>query len=371
MKIQSIALHPLHIPFKVRFRHSSADRSVTQSVLAIAETDRGYRGMGEGCPREYVTDENVKSSIRFIKKYEEKLRNQINSVGDLQQWVGDREVDIDANPAAWCAVELAILDALAKENSESVEQALGLPEVTGSFNYTAVLGDSEIKMFVPQVARYAGFGFTDFKVKISGDPVVDNQKFAIVRDAVPEAQLRLDANNLWRDPKCALNYLKQVEGSLFALEEPLQAMEYDGLQEIARVTEIPIILDESFLNRHHFARISEDVDAFIINLRVSKMGGLIRSMQIAREAAETGISLVVGAQVGETSILTRAALTVVNTYPDNVLAQEGAFGTLLLEQDVVEKPLMFGKKGQLDPSRLLDPSVYGWQMGYDFADEPT
>ena len=299
------------------------------------------------------------------------IKNQINSVGDLEQWVSEQEVDIDANPAAWCAVELAILDVLAKENSESVERTLGLPEVTGSFCYTAVLGDSDVKMLVPQVDQYASFGFVNFKVKISGDPVVDNQKFAIVRDAVPEAQIRLDANNLWSDPKCALNYLKQVEGSLFAVEEPLQAMDYDGLQEIVRATEIRIILDESFLNRHQFTRIPEDTDAFIINLRVSKMGGLIRSLKIAGEAALTGISLVVGAQVGETSILTRAALSVANAYPDHVVAQEGAFGTLLLERDVVENPLMFGMKGQLDSSQLLDLSVYGWQMDYNFSEELT
>jgi len=91
----------------------------------------------------------------------------------------------------------------------------------------------------------------------------------------------------------------------------------------------------------------------------------LRSLQIASEAAEKSIPLIVGAQVGETSILTRAAMTVGNAAGDHVLAREGAFGTLLLERDIVEKPLTFGSMGRLDVSQLLDRNVHGWQMNYD------
>jgi len=45
--------------------------------------------------------------------------------------------------------------------------------------------------------------------------------------------------------------------------------------------------------------------------------------------------VIVGAHVGETSLLTRAALTVANSARDLLVAQEGAFGTHLLARDVV------------------------------------
>ncbi|MFZ1761994.1 MAG: hypothetical protein WAT99_03795, partial [Nitrospira sp.] len=61
--------------------------------------------------------------------------------------------------------------------------------------------------------------------------------------------------------------------------------------------------------------------------------------------------IVVGAQVGETSILTRAALTVADRYRDILLAQEGAFGTHLLEYDLCDPPLMFGRGGRLAMDR--------------------
>ena len=370
MKIRSLGLHPLRIPFKVRFRHSSAERAVTQSVLAVAETEDGHLGLGEGCPREYVTREDIDSSVRFFTRYQAELTSEVDTLADLERWTREREDEIDANPAAWCAVELALLDALAKEDSQSVERAVGMPELAGPFCYTAVLGDSSFEVFEAQVMQYAGLGFADFKVKVSGEPGVDNQRFAIIERAVGDARIRLDANNLWRDAAAVLSYLKSVECRLFAVEEPLQAMDYEGLLLVARAFDLRIILDESFLNRRHFAHVAGGPESFIINLRISKMGGLIRSLQIAGEATEKGIPLIVGAQVGETSILTRAALAVGNAYRENVVAQEGAFGTLLLERDIVEKPLMFGEMGQLDAGQLLDRDLHGWQMRYDLRNIP-
>ena len=35
---------------------------------------------------------------------------------------------------------------------------------------------------------------------------------------------------------------------------------------------------------------------------------------------------------------------------------------MLLSKDVVEKPLMFGEGGILDPKQLLDPAKFGSQL---------
>ena len=69
-----------------------------------------------------------------------------------------------------------------------------------------------------------------------------------------------------------------------------------------------------------------------------------------REAHTRNIAVIVGAQVGETSLLTRAALPVAQAAGDRLVAQEGGFGTFLLERDVCTPPLMFGAGGQLDIS---------------------
>ncbi len=68
------------------------------------------------------------------------------------------------------------------------------------------------------------------------------------------------------------------------------------------------------------------------------MGGLLRSLNVAEAARRRGIPIVVGAQVGETSVLTRAALVVARSAGDRLLAQEGAFGTYLLENGRRDTP---------------------------------
>ena len=51
MKLVSLEMEQLDIPFRVEFQHSSASRASTEAVLVTA-TDYGCRKhLGEGCPR--------------------------------------------------------------------------------------------------------------------------------------------------------------------------------------------------------------------------------------------------------------------------------------------------------------------------------
>ena len=77
------------------------------------------------------------------------------------------------------------------------------------------------------------------------------------------------------------------------------------------------------------------------------MGGLLRAIDLANMAKQSGIGCIVGAQVGETSLLTRAGMVAALACHENLLAQEGAFGLYLLEHDVCAKSLMFGKQGKI------------------------
>lgn len=93
-----------------------------------------------------------------------------------------------------------------------------------------------------------------------------------------------------------------------------------------------------------------------------KNGGLIRSLELARAAGQRGLHLIVGAHVGETSVLTRAALSVARSNRTILLAQEGAFGTHLLARDLVERPLMFGVGGVLDTASFDFAAQLGWGL---------
>lgn len=343
MNIRNIEIEALEIPLRVAFKHASAIRSSTQAVLVSAYTDCNI-GCGEGCPREYVTRETVDTAIDFFRFNEEALL-RLTDFEQISSWTKRNRHTINTNPAAWCAVELALLDVLGKEKGQSIEAVLYLPDLEGDFQYTAVLGSSGYRAFAGQFAQYMQKGFSDFKMKVSGNLEEDQQKMELFRDR--SVRVRLDANNMWHtaDEVCA--YITELDYPFFALEEPVASGNYEMLHQIATRLGMRIVLDESFIRFDQFRSIEEDPKSWIINLRISKMGGLIRSLEVAEEARKRGISIIIGAQVGETSLLTRAALTVANSFRDILLAQEGAFGILLLERDITEEPLMFGEGGVL------------------------
>ena len=110
---------------------------------------------------------------------------------------------------------------------------------------------------------------------------------------------------------------------------------------------MPIILDESVTRIADLDALPDPAAQWIVNVRVSKMGGLLRSLDVVAAARRRGIRIIVGAQVGETSLLTRAALTIATAAGNLLVGQEGAFGTHLLAADVCDPPLMFGRGGIL------------------------
>lgn len=349
MAIKRFDVQSLNILFKQAFVHASAVRTMTETVLVTVTNGDGIEGIGEGCPRRYVTGETIDSIRDFIETHREQCMT-FRSVQDVKQWVAEHVSIIDQNPAAWCAVETACLDLFGKEAGLPIETLLGLPSLNGQFQYSAVLGTDNLQSFEKQLQRYRSVGFTDFKVKVTGRLQDDIDKLDRLHSSKDsKLRVRLDANNLWGDAERAWSYLKQLPGRITAIEEPLKVGDYDGGRLLVRELNTPIILDESFLRVDQFALIQSDPPStWIINIRVSKMGGILRALAVAKRAKEIGIPVIIGAQVGETSILTRAALTIANSYRDIVIAQEGAFGTLLLERDICDPPLMFGAAGRLD-----------------------
>jgi len=349
VEIRLLQFKEIRIPFKAAFRHASAERAETSSVWVEAVSERGGTGYGESCPRSYVTGETVDSARLFLFRHEVALRADVHDLASLRAWMGAHADDLDAHPAAWCATELAILDLLAKERGQTVEALLALPPLCGLFYYSAVLGDADRDEFQATATRYRHHGFTDFKIKLSGNLERDREKVVILRGLdVASLRVRVDANNLWESADEAIAFLRALDYPFFGIEEPIRPNHYADLARIGEALRCKIILDESFRCMAQFEPLRDAPDRWLINLRVSKMCGLLRSLAIVETARAWGIGLIVGAQVGETSLLTRAGLPVAQAAREGLVAQEGAFGTLLLAHDVCDPPLMFGAGGVLD-----------------------
>lgn len=118
---------PLKLALKSTVRHNAAARNEGESIWVQAKR-RHNRGYGEGCPRVYVAGDNLESSLQWIK--ENFSNGQVNfaTLEDVQQWACCHEQNIDRYPSAWCAVEMAMLDLLAREKNCSVEKLLRLDD---------------------------------------------------------------------------------------------------------------------------------------------------------------------------------------------------------------------------------------------------
>lgn len=370
MRIDDLRLWRLEIPFKVKFRHAAAERSRMASVWVEARGS-GVCGFGEGCPREYVTGESLASAEDFFRRTRDALVGEVRSVDDLRAWQSQHVNEIDANPSAWCGVELALLDLFARDERRPVESLIGSPPLRDSYRYSAVLGDGGFPSGLKTALKYRAFGLTDFKVKLSGDAAADNRKLKTVRAlGVAAARIRVDANNLWHSSHEAASYLCAL-GPLAAIEEPIASGDFEGMRRIAEQTGARIILDESMLRADQLTSIGDDPHRWIANVRVSKMGGLLRSLEVVQRARELGVGVIVGAQVGETSVLSRAALPVAQAAGEALYAQEGAFGTRLLQHDVCPKPLMFGFGGVLETNSLKLNERAGWGLELEWGDSAT
>jgi len=336
--------------FKTVFKHSSTARSTTENIIVRVSDQTGCLGYGEGCPRDYVTGETTDSAKQFINKYGPDLIKNIKNVKELGLWINENETHIDSNPAAFCALELACLDYFGRKSSKSIEEVLGLQNSQSSFQYSAVLGDSRPIIFFLQLARYRIVGFKHYKFKLSGDLKRDLSKSWWFKNRIGNIvaeSVRVDANNHWADTQEAAQHIEALDLDLLGVEEPLEANNLEGFLQVAALSNSKIILDESLLRNNQISNLPGDQSNWIFNCRISKSGGLIRSLKMINAAKAKGIGIIVGAHVGETSILTRAALAAVIASEDNLIAQEGAFGTKLLENDICSESIMFSKAGIL------------------------
>lgn len=360
MRIDRVCVFTYPVPFKVVFRHASASRDRAENLIVAARAD-GCVGYGEGCPRDYVSGETVASGLAFIRANADALIRDVEDVSSLRAWIADHAVAIDQNPAAFCALETAVLDLLGRTSGKCIEELIGMPRPRTAFKYSAVLGNAPHPAFLWQLRRYRKRRFTDFKVKLSGDANRDRRKVGALAGVAE--RIRVDANNLWTAADDCVRHLASLE-NVFAVEEPLAAGDLEGFRAVGEATGTRIVLDESLLRVEQLDSLA-DPERWIANVRVSKMGGILRSMAVAERASSLGLGVIVGCQVGETSILTRAAMPVMQAAESNLVAAEGAFGTHLLRHDLTAECLMFGDGGLLHPSDIPDGPGFGLTVAED------
>jgi L-alanine-DL-glutamate epimerase-like enolase superfamily enzyme/pimeloyl-ACP methyl ester carboxylesterase len=349
-----IEAEPLRLNLKTTIRHAAATRDEGESIWVRAKRHE-HTGYGEGCPRDYVAGDDLDTSLTWIKENFSSGKVNFETLKNMKHWTEEKEKEIDNYPSAWCAIEMAVLDILAREKGCSVEELLGITCGNRYSRYTAVLGDQRSWPYTTLVDQYLVRGLTDFKIKLSGNLEKDTKRIDLlealsVQHHVSALRIRLDANNLWKD-RCeeAIKYiLKLGTTRIFAVEEPVGAKNVKDITKFSTATGLPVILDESLCTMDDLLLFQNVPGLFIANIKISRVGGLVRALKMVAEVKKWGWPIIVGCHVGETSLLTRAALVVTAAAGESLVAHEGAYGDYLVEREPAQPMLKFGHGGLLD-----------------------
>ena len=369
-RIATLEVFPLHIPFNRAFVHSKTSRSTSDSVVVRLTGSDGSRGYGEGLPRAYVTGEDLAGVLETLRGRigPEVMKREFGSgVGAVEQigsFVGEwaerllKGTNVVAWNATMCALEIALLDWAFKHSGESIASWLG--PVRGHVTYTGLIDATDPQVARATAERYMQAGFTNLKIKVGVER--DVERLQSVRDvAGKDVDIRVDANGAWSGPEAvsALHQLRVFD--ITAVEQPVAASDLEGMRRVRRETGLNVIADESLVTFDDAVNLIREQACDVFNVRVSKCGGLISSLQIAELGLEAGVKVQVGAQVGETSLLSAAGRHLAAHLPQ-VEYVEGSFGTHLLSEDITRDPVMFAYEGR-------GSLVMGAGLGVEVDDE--
>jgi len=368
--VEFTAVHA-RIPLKRRIRHASHTRTENDSLLIIARLDDGTTGFGEGLPREYVTGETIASvwehfqTCDFSACLGGQLRDLAEVAGRLDAFTstplsaGRR--DCFGN-AFRCAVELAVLDAVCRRLDVSLSAVFELlPAAEGlrgsrpRVQYSAALSSTGPLRTLIAAGMFRRYGFEFCKVKVGKWPAIDPSNLRAIRAVMgSRVDLRIDANEAWRPGDVERRVTSLRGARISALEQPVRHDDVEALREIRPRLGVDIVLDESLCAPDDARRAIDGQLCDIFNVRLSKCGGIIRSVELARMARDAGLECQLGCQVGETGLLSAAGRHFATSIA-GLRYVEGSFDRLLVAEPLIAEDITFRRGGWAE--RLAAPGL--------------
>lgn len=187
------------------------------------------------------------------------------------------------------ALDCALWDLEAKSTGKSIWSLTGVTPKDLQTVFTLGVEDTPEQM----AARAAAATQSNLlKIKLNGDRPVE--RLLAIRAARPNARLVVDANQGW-----SLQQLHQVmevatQVRLEMIEQPLPRGADEALEGLR--SPVPLCADESCL---HLGELDAAARRYqMINIKLDKTGGLTHALQLAREARQRGLRLMVGSMAG-------------------------------------------------------------------------
>ena len=358
--VTELLLFAVDLPFKVAFRHAAASRVTSESLFLRVGLDNGAQGWGESLPRAYVSGERREGAFALLRDsiLPALLGQTFQSLSEVGSFLEkcDGQAPIEwARPevtqtSAWCSVDLALLDSFGRAFGEPASLG-GQPagaNALGRYRYSGVVSAGRGWPYAVSLLKMRAFRFPHVKLKVEQDGAEQAARTAR-RLLGRRVDLRVDANMAW-DVEEALEAIGELRAvGIQSFEQPIPAGDLAGLSRLVAETSAGVVADEGLTNRESLQTLISRRACTGANVRISKCGGLVGAYARCREALDAGLMLQVGCQVGESSLLSAAHLTLLQALAPltpGVRYAEGCFGRHLLREDPVSPSVQFGFGGR-------------------------
>lgn len=353
LHIERLAAYLVELPFRFSFGHALASRASSTNLIVMIQLADGSIGYGEGVPREYVTGETAETALaRVIDEYGPALIGQQLPARDvpssLRALRNALHLFKQAPGAAWCAVETALLDALGKATGRSAADLLG-GAVRQTVRYGGVAPFASGPALAGMLLFFRAYGFQDVKLKLGRGVSQDIATVRLARQILGlSVDLRADANCAWSaDMTLAMAERLRPYG-VDSYEQPVGAKDLSGLRRLSAQLPEDVVVDESLCTMADARELVEARACSVLNVRVSKCGGPLAALELVELAQKAGLICQLGAQVGESGILTAAGRLVATVAQPGFRHHEGADNLFLLRHDLTVENLTVRPGGRGD-----------------------
>jgi L-alanine-DL-glutamate epimerase-like enolase superfamily enzyme len=328
----------VELPLENAFTISRGTQETAENVVVKITDGGGMTGVGGAAPSAHYGE-----TADTIEAVLPALLAAVEAVGDphaLTEIEGRMRAVVNDNPAARCAVSIALHDLVAKRLGLPLYRLWGLDaDDAPKTSYT--IGIDTVERVREKTAAAVEAGFPVLKIKVGTDR--DERLIEAVREAAPDARLRVDANEAWT-PKEAVEKARMLaEYGVEFVEQPVPAENPSGLKFVYERSPLPIAADESCVTLADVPRIADRAD--IANLKLMKTGGLLEAKRMIHAARAHGLEVMLGCMIES------AASIAAGCHLGPLLDYADLDGSLLLADDPYEGPDLSGGEIRLDADR--------------------
>jgi L-alanine-DL-glutamate epimerase-like enolase superfamily enzyme len=289
VKIARIVAHRVELPLVEGSYKWSGGKSVSvfDSTIVGVETECGLVGYGEVCPL----------GPFYLPAYAEGVRAGIKELGPHLIGFDPRELAklncrmdaaLKGHPYVKAGIDIACWDILGKATGLPVCLLMG-GRFGESVRLYRAISQQPPDVMARNVAGYRAEGYTRFQLKVGGDPDQDIERIRQVRAILqPTDRLVADANTGWTQHE-AMRVVRAVRDIDVYIEQP--CLTYEACLAVRRHTDHPFVLDENVDSLDMLLRARSDHAMDVVNLKISKLGGLTRTKQVRDLCVSVGIAM--------------------------------------------------------------------------------